>query len=137
MCLRRTAVETLAQHTTEGRMKYILLVYCNPDDSTIRSSGDCAASASACQANDEALRTSGHVLAVEKLQHGCPITIVRVQHNHAHVHVQPLAETERQLVEIFTIAARDLNEAIQLAVQMPQARRGLIEVRSVADFEGL
>ena len=43
----------------------------------------------------------------------------------------PYAETKEQLLGIFTITARDLNEAIQVAARMPQARSGPIEVRPI------
>jgi len=41
----------------------------------------------------------------------------------------PFVETNEQLIRLFFINARDLNEAIHVASKMPQARGGPIEVR--------
>jgi hypothetical protein len=54
---------------------------------------------------------------------------VRVQSGSLGVAEGPWAETSEQLTGIFVISARDLNEAIQVAAGMPQARAGPIEVR--------
>ena len=47
----------------------------------------------------------------------------------------PLAEIKEQLIQLFFIKARDLNEAIQVASKMPQARTGPIEVRPVIELD--
>ncbi|MEO7911502.1 MAG: YciI family protein [Roseiflexaceae bacterium] len=86
----------------------------------------------ACLANDEALRESGHLLAVEGLQSSHSAATIRIQHGNLSVTVGPSADANEHLIGIFTIAARDLNEAIQVAAQMPQARGGPIEVRPIA-----
>src|SRR4029453_8394013 len=95
------------------------------------SRGDRDALASACLANDEALRQSGHLLAVEGLQGSGAAITVRVQNGKVRVADGPFVETKEQLIGIFTINARDLNEAIQVAAMMPQARGGPIEVRPI------
>ena len=41
------------------------------------------------------------------------------------------AETKEQLAGFYMIKARDLNEAIQIASQIPPARVGCVEVRPV------
>ena len=57
------------------------------------------------------------------------------RHGDLSVTVGSLTETKEQLIGIFTITARDLNEAIQVAARMPQARGGLIEVRPIAALD--
>ena len=43
----------------------------------------------------------------------------------------PFAETKEQLAGFYLIEARDLNEAIRIAAQIPPARVGSIEVRPI------
>ena len=115
-------------------MQYVLLAYEDQQQAALPSS-EREAFRNACRANDEALRKSGHLLAAEGFQHSCTATTVRFQHGRLSVTVGALAETRAQLVGIFTISARDLNEAIQVAATMPQARGGPIEVWPIVAFE--
>jgi hypothetical protein len=43
----------------------------------------------------------------------------------------PFAETKEQLAGFYMIAARDLNEAIQIASKIPPARVGSVEIRPI------
>ncbi|MFL5800733.1 MAG: YciI family protein [Roseiflexaceae bacterium] len=112
-------------------MKYVFLAYGDERQLDAMSSSEREALGNACLANDEVLRKSGHLLAVEGLQSSRTATTVRVQHGTLSVTDGPFAETKEQLIGIFTIDARDLNEAIQVAAKMPQARGGPIEVRPI------
>lgn len=47
----------------------------------------------------------------------------------------PFDETKEQLVGYCLITAKDFNEAIQIASQMPSLRYGSLEVRPVRDLE--
>jgi hypothetical protein len=120
---------------TEERMKYILLAYGDQQLLDAMSSSEREALGNACLANDEALRQSGHLLAVAGLQNSRTAATVRVQNGKATVTVGSLVETREQLIGIFTITARDLNEAIQVAAIMPQAHSGPIEVRPIVAFD--
>jgi hypothetical protein len=91
----------------------------------------------ACLANDQALRASGRLLAVEGLQSSRTAITVRLQHGGLSVSDGPYAEAAEQLIGIFTIDARDLNEAIQVAACMPQACAGPIEVRPIMILDQL
>ena len=112
-------------------MKYILLAYADEKQLEAMPSDEGDALGKACLANDQALRTSGHLLAVEGLQSSRTACTVRVHDGSLSVTDGPYAETTEQLLGIFTIDARDLNEAIQVAAHMPQARAGPIEVRPI------
>ena len=113
-------------------MKYVLLVYADEQRLDSMPSSQRAALGSACLANDQALEASGHLLAVERLQSSRAATTVRVHNGAACVTDGPYADTPEQLIGVFTIDARDLNEAIQVAARMPQALSGPIEVRPIA-----
>jgi hypothetical protein len=62
---------------------------------------------------------------------------VRIVHGQVSLTEGPVVGTPGQLIRIFFIRARDLNEAILVASKMPQARMGPIEVRPVMGFDWL
>jgi hypothetical protein len=47
----------------------------------------------------------------------------------------PFAETKDQLGGFYLVDCRDLDEAIELAARIPDARRGSIEIRPVMDVD--
>lgn len=61
---------------------------------------------------------------------------VRVQFNQGEPLVidGPFAETKEQLAGFYLLDARDLNEAIQLAGNIPPARLGSIELRPIREL---
>ena len=62
---------------------------------------------------------------------------VRVRDRKRVVMDGPFAETKEQLGGYFLIDARDLDEAIQIAAQVPAGRWGTVEIRPVIEIEGL
>ena len=115
-------------------MKYLLLAYGDERLLETMSASERQALGSECMANDELLRKSGHLLAVQGLQSSRSATTVRAQYGKAVVTDGPYVETKEQILGIFTIEARDLNEAIQVASNMPQVRAGPIEVRPAIEL---
>ena len=79
------------------------------------------------------VRKSGHYLSCNRLQPTSSATSVRVRNGKVATTDGPFAETKEQLGGYFLLAARDLNEAIQLATRIPGARYGCIEVRPVME----
>jgi hypothetical protein len=115
-------------------MKYVFLAYADEQQLDAMSASERDAIANVCLANDEALSKSGRLLAVEALQSSRTATTVRVHNSTLSVTDGPYADTKEQIIGLFTINARDLNEAIQVAATMPQARGGPIEVRPVLEL---
>jgi hypothetical protein len=112
-------------------MRYLFLAYRDEERWNAMSAGERDAFENACVANDEALRKSGRLLAVERLKSSSVATTVRVHNGKVSVADGPFVKTKEQLIGLFFIDARDLNEAIQVAWKMPQARAGPIEVRPI------
>ncbi|MGQ0657893.1 MAG: YciI family protein [Chromatiales bacterium] len=81
----------------------------------------------------EAIRRSGHFMAVNRLQPPEAATTVRVRNGKVSTTDGPYAETKEQLGGYYVIEARDLNEAIQVASRIPGARIGCVEVRPIAE----
>ncbi|MCI0574579.1 MAG: YciI family protein [Chloroflexi bacterium] len=116
-------------------MKYVFLAYRDEEQWNAMSAGERDALESACLANEQDLRQSGHLFAVEDLQSRNTTLTVQVVNGKVSLTGGSFAETKGQLVQLFIINARDLNEAIQVASKMPQARRGPIEVRPIIDLD--
>ncbi|HCJ65505.1 MAG TPA: dehydrogenase, partial [Alcanivorax sp.] len=60
---------------------------------------------------------------------------VRVRDGKTSVTDGPFAETKEQLTGFYLVDARDLNEAIRIAENIPPARVGSIEVRPVRELQ--
>ena len=108
-------------------MKYLCLVYGEEKEIAAMTDDE-------CMAYDQALRKGGRCLASEALQPVRTATTVRVRDGQMSVRDGPFAETKEFLAGFYLIDAADLNEAIQIAAQMPPARVGSIEVRPVREL---
>ena len=108
-------------------MKYLCLVY--GEEKSIQAMPD-----DECMAFDESLRNRGQCVASEALQPVQAATTVRVRNGKVSISDGPFAETKEQLAGFYLIDARDLNDAIQIASQIPPARVGSIEVRPVREL---
>ena len=117
-------------------MKYLLL--CCHEERTVdsMSKSECVAVMEETMAYCEALKKSGHLIAVEQLEPVQTAMTVRARNGKLSVTDGPFAETKEQVGGFFLIDARDLNEAIQVASKFPSARFGSLEVRPVRDFPG-
>lgn len=105
-------------------MKYLCLVYL--DENKLHELPD-----SDCVRYDEAIRQSRHCIASEALESVQTATTVRVRDGKVSITDGPFAETKEQLAGFYLIEAHDLNEAIEIAAEIPPARAGSIEVRPV------
>jgi hypothetical protein len=108
-------------------MKYLCLVYGEEKDIGAMTDDE-------CMAYDQGLRNRGRWLASEALQPAHTAATVRVRDGKVSVRDGPFAETKELLAGFYLIDAADLNEAIQLASQIPPARVGTIEVRPVREL---
>jgi len=117
-------------------MKYLLLCCHEEKQFDSMSKSECDAMMAETRAYCEALKKSGHLLAVEQLEPIEKAMSVRVRNGNLSVTDGPYAETKEQLGGYFLIDACDLNEAIQVASKFPSVRFGTMEVRPVKDFPG-
>jgi len=105
-------------------MKYLCLVYL--DEKRLNELPD-----EDCVAYDASIRDSGHCLASEALQPVHTATTVRVRDGKRSITDGPFAETKEQLTGFYLIEAKDLDEAIHIAANIPPARVGSIELRPI------
>ena len=116
-------------------MKYLCLVYNEEGKLDAMSRNEREALVGEALSYNDELRGKGHFIAAQALQRAETATTVRVRHGRLSTTEGPvnIAETGEQLAGFVLIDARDLNEAIQVASKMPEARLGSIEVRPVRD----
>jgi len=117
-------------------MKYLCLVYMEQRTLDAMSPDEFDALVRESLANDEELRRRGHFVAAQALQPTSAATTLRVRGGRVVTSDGPFAETKEHLSGFIMIEARDLNEALQLAADIPMARMGSIEVRPVRELCG-
>jgi len=83
------------------------------------------------------LEQAGKYLLAAPLQPASTATSVRVRDRQPLVTAGPFAETHEQLGGFFLVEARDLNEAIEIAAQIPAGRWGTVEIRPVIEVPSL
>ena len=92
-------------------MKYLRLAYYHEKKFDTLSKPELDAIVSECQPHDEALRKSGHLLAVASLQHRTATTL-RPRNGKTSVIDGPFAKTKEQIGAFLIVEAKELNEAI-------------------------
>ena len=113
-------------------MKYILLIYAEDKvDRSEKERQDCRKEA--VQLADE-LRSKGQYVAANPLQPSAMATSVRVREGKRLVTDGPFAETHEQLGGYFLIETKNLDEAIAVAMKIPMASKGTVEIRPVIEF---
>ncbi len=108
-------------------MKYLCLVYLDPEHWSACPDKTCFEFA-------KGLAASGRMLAAEPLHPAHTATTVRVCGGETTLYDGPFAETKEQLAGFYLVDARDLNEALQIAAQIPPAKYGSVEVRPVREL---
>ena len=115
-------------------MKYLCLVYIDPQVFQGVSASERATLDRDSQSYDEELTRSGHFIAAAALQPVSTATTIRKRAGRISMTDGPFAETREVLGGFIYIEARDLNEALKIAGDIPMARYGSIEVRPEFNF---
>lgn len=83
------------------------------------------------------LQAKGQFIAASPLHPVATAASVRVRNGQSLVTTGPFAETIEQLGGFFLIDVPNLDEAISVAVRLPSAKKGTIEIRPLFQLEGL
>ena len=115
-------------------MKYMLLIYADeqawPEGEREQCYGESTELA-------HQLKAKGQYVAANPLQSVTTATSVQIRSGKRLVTDGPFAETREQLGGYFLIEAKNLDEAIEIAGQIPGARKGTVEIRPLVEIPGL
>jgi hypothetical protein len=117
-------------------MKYMLLVYHNEEQFAALGETTHTAMLEESIRLAHRVRSRGQYLAAP-LQPTSTATCIRVRDHKTVVTDGPYMETHEQLAGYFLIEAKDLDEAIGIAVKVPGAKIGTVEIRPIRDVPGL
>jgi hypothetical protein len=112
-------------------VNYLFLAYDVEQRLAAMPAGERETYAAACLASAELLRQGGRLLAAQRLVGGP----VRVWNDQVTIPESTVGGASEQLVGLFFIQARDLNDAIRVALQMTQAAGGPIDVLPMTDLD--
>lgn len=114
-------------------MHFVCLVYFDPANVFDRSP-EAEEVLGATGAYNQALAASGKLVLTEALQLPEAAVTVCMRDGKTLTTDGPFMETKEILGGIVIVAARDREEAVELAAAIPLAKLGRIEVRPVVDF---
>ena len=114
-------------------MRYALLIYGAESADSQASTEEQEAVMAAYNAFGE--RYKDQIVGGEALLETSSATTVRVRNGKSLTTDGPFAETKEQLGGFYLVNCNDLDEALQIAANIPGAVRGSIEVRPIMEFE--
>jgi hypothetical protein len=115
-------------------MKYLCMVLVDEKKLDALSESEAQTLDDDSLAYDDSLRKGGHLITAQALESVSTATVVRIRGGKVSVTDGPFAETNEQIGGFLLIEAQDLNEAIQLAAQVPVIRFGGIEIRPIKEL---
>ena len=119
-------------------MKYVILIYHNPDSQAIwerMSRAERAEGIGRYSALTEDLLGSGEMIVAEALADPSQAKRVSVQDGRTMTTDGPFAEVKEHLAGFFLIDCADPARAVEHAARIPEAEHGLVEVRPVLDMD--
>ena len=118
-------------------MKFLAIIY---NDESLYDGATPEQIAATFQAHGEfgqAAGEAGVFLGGEGLQPVATATTVRVRDDERMLTDGPYAETKEQLGGYYLLECKDLDDALNWAARIPEAKTGSIEVRPIMDYEAL
>jgi hypothetical protein len=122
------------QRTEETAMRYLCLVYCEPQIFERMPDEEKKALDRDSLAYDKELARSGHFIHADALRSVDTAVTVRVRNDRMSSTDGPFAETKEHLGGFILIEAVDMDEAKRVACGIPMAKYGSIEVRPIYDI---
>jgi hypothetical protein len=120
-------------------MKYLILIYGNPESRAIWDSFSDAQKAEGFAyyaALEEELAASGELIVSEALADASQTKRVTVDEGRTVTTDGPFAEAKELLAGFFLLECDSIDRAVECAARMPEAELGLVEVRPVLELGG-
>ena len=118
-------------------MKYLLLVHHDEDAFNKMSEATRKKMLQESVQLTHQLHAKGQYLSASPLHPASTAVLVRVREGKPLVTDGPFVETREQLAGYFLVNAKDFDEAIGIALRVPGARIGTVEVRPLIEISGL
>ncbi len=115
-------------------MQYMMLIYLEENALSEAMRAQCYEDSAAFARQ---LHTTGQYVSAAPLHPTSTATSVRVREGKRLVTDGPFAETREQLGGFFLVEAENLDQAIEIAGQIPAGRWGTVEIRPVVEVRGL
>jgi len=115
-------------------MKYMMLIYLDEKALSDSEREQCYKESAEYA---QQIHASGQYLLAAPLHPTSTATSVRTREGKRFVTDGPFAETREQLGGFFLVDAKDLDEAIRIASEIPAGRWGTVEIRPVMEVSGL
>jgi hypothetical protein len=116
-------------------MRYALLIYANEQAWASQTEEQSQAQFQEYMAFTKDIVDRGIQQGGEALQPTGTATTVRVREGETMTTDGPFAETKEQLGGFYIVDCKDLDEAIEVAARIPDARGGSIEVRPILEMD--
>ena len=116
-------------------MQYLLIIYQNEADLGRKDAAGRKALTAEYGAFTQSIVQSGNFKAGDGLQPTATATTVRVRDGKTLTTDGPFAETREQLAGYYLVEAKDLDTALAIAVRIPGAKTGSVEVRPVMVYD--
>jgi hypothetical protein len=117
-------------------MQYILLIYGDEKLWEARTEEQLQELYAGYGKLNEELRAQGKLAAGDELAPTATATTVQVKDGETIVSDGPFADTKEVLCGYYLVEAESLDEAIEWASKIPDARDGKIEIRPIVDHSG-
>lgn len=115
-------------------MRYMLLIYSDPQGRAELAPQDQATMMSEYFAFTQSIIDSGELVAGDPLEGIDTATTVRLRDGKRVTTDGPFAETREHLGGYYLVDCTDLDRALELAARIPDARMGSVEVRPVMEI---
>ena len=115
-------------------MRYLLLIYHSEADNANRSAEDQQAQIAEYWAFTQEVQEKGVYGAGDALQSTATATTVRVREGKTVTTDGPFAETKEQLGGYYILNCDNLDQAIEYAAKIPDAKGGSIEIRPIMEI---
>ena len=112
-------------------MRYALLICGDESAASTLTPEERSARSDAFTAFTDAMTARGVLLGGERLRPSSTASTVQVRNGGVVIADGPFAETKEQIAGFYLIECADLDEALEVASQVPAAAYGTIEVRPV------
>jgi hypothetical protein len=116
-------------------MRYALLIYASEQDWASQTEEESQAVNQEYMTFTKDIIDRGLMKGGEALQPTSTATSVRVRNGDTLTTDGPFAETKDQLGGFYLVDCKDLDEAVEVAAGIPDARRGTIEVRPIMEVD--